>query len=149
MCIGNRNYAQCILYAVMVNVLKFQTLVVRQKGLDKQRRPRSDYFFRSSLIRVCPVCYSDTHFVNFSPGNQHFISDQTEKSVREILEQLPYTVKPVLSGHSKITPKLVFKAHYRLMQVKSIAECSEGSILQYFRLSLSYCFPLRPLLCLF
>ena len=36
------------------------------------------------------------------------------------------TVKPVLSGHSKK------KTSYRLMQVKSIAECSKGSILQYF-----------------
>ena len=48
------------------------------------------------------------------------------------------TVKPVLSGHSKRRPKLVFKTAYRLMQVKSIAECSNGSILQYFRPSLSY-----------
>ena len=31
---------------------------------------------------------------------------------------------------------LVFKSNYRLMQVKSIAECSKGSILQYFRPSL-------------
>ena len=37
-----------------------------------------------------------------------------------------YTVKPVLSGHSKK------KTNYRLMQVKSIAECSKGSILQSF-----------------
>ena len=29
--------------------------------------------------------------------------------------------------------KIVFKSWYRLMQVKSIAECSEESILQYFR----------------
>ena len=34
------------------------------------------------------------------------------------------TVKPVLSGHSKRRPKLVFKTDYRLMQVKYIAECS-------------------------
>ena len=34
------------------------------------------------------------------------------------------TVKPVLSGHSKKTQKLVSKTDYRLMQVKSIAECS-------------------------
>ena len=33
---------------------------------------------------------------------------------------------------------MVFKTVYRLMQVKSIAECSKGSILQYFLLSLSY-----------
>ena len=42
-----------------------------------------------------------------------------------------------------------FITDYRLMQVKSIAECSKGSILQYFRPSLSYHFPLRPLFCLF
>ena len=29
--------------------------------------------------------------------------------------------------------KIVFETDYRLMQVKSIAECSTGSILQYFR----------------
>ena len=46
-------------------------------------------------------------------------------------------VKPVLSGHSKRRPNVVFKTDYRLMQVKSIAECSKG-ILQYFRPSISY-----------
>ena len=35
------------------------------------------------------------------------------------------------------------------MQVKSIAECSKGSILQYFRPSLSYLLSLRYLFCLF
>ena len=35
------------------------------------------------------------------------------------------------------------------MQVKSIAECSKGSILQYFRSSLSYHLSLRSLFCLF
>ena len=34
------------------------------------------------------------------------------------------TVKPVLSGHSKRRPKLVFKTDYSLMQVKSIVEHS-------------------------
>ena len=34
------------------------------------------------------------------------------------------------------------------MQVKSIAECSKGSILQYFRHSLSYHLSLRSLFCL-
>ena len=33
--------------------------------------------------------------------------------------------------------KMVFKTDYPLMQVKSIAECSKRSILQYFRPSLS------------
>ena len=46
-------------------------------------------------------------------------------------------------------PKLVFKTNYRLMQVKSIAECSKGSILQYFQPSLSYHLSVRSLFCLF
>ena len=51
--------------------------------------------------------------------------------------------KSVLSGHSKK------KTNYRLMQVKSIAECSKGSILQSFRPSLSYHLLLRSLFCPF
>ena len=45
-----------------------------------------------------------------------------------------HTVKPVLSGHSKIDKIKVLKTGGSLMQVESIAECSkgEGSILQYF-----------------
>ena len=39
------------------------------------------------------------------------------------------TVKLVLSGHTKRRPKLVFKTDYHLMQVKSIAECPQESIL--------------------
>ena len=35
------------------------------------------------------------------------------------------------------------------MQVKSIAECSKVSILQYFRPSLSYHLSLRSMFCLF
>ena len=45
--------------------------------------------------------------------------------------------------------KMGFKTDYRLMQVKSIAEYSKGSILQYFRPSLSYHLLLRPLFYLF
>ena len=47
-----------------------------------------------------------------------------------ILEVFKYmytnsTVKSVLYNHSKEDKKLVFKTNYRLMQVKSIAECSK------------------------
>ena len=48
------------------------------------------------------------------------------------------TVKPVQTSHSPKDQKLVLKTNYCLMQVKSIAECSKGSILQYFRPSFSY-----------
>ena len=47
-------------------------------------------------------------------------------------------VKQPLSKRQQI----VFKTNYRLMQVKSNAECSMGSILHYFRTSLSYYFSL-------
>ena len=49
--------------------------------------------------------------------------------------------KPCKNGHSQKDQKLVFKANYRLMQVKSIAECAKGHILQYFRPSFSYHLP--------
>ena len=58
---------------ITVNVLKFRTLVGFKNGLDKQSRPGSDCFFRSSLIWVFHNCYSDMHFVNSSPDNQHFM----------------------------------------------------------------------------
>ena len=45
--------------------------------------------------------------------------------------------------------KLVFKTSYHLMQAESIAECSKGSILQYFQPSLSSHLSLRSLFCLF
>ena len=45
--------------------------------------------------------------------------------------------------------KLVVKTNYRLLQVKSIAECSNWSSLQYFRPSFTYYLSLRSLFCLF
>ena len=47
------------------------------------------------------------------------------------------TVKPVLSGHSKIDKTKVLKTNGSLMKVESIAECSSWSILQYFWPALS------------
>ena len=40
-------------------------------------------------------------------------------------------LRKVIRGHSKRRPKMVIKTDYRLMRVKSIAECSKGSIVQY------------------
>ena len=57
--------------------------------------------------------------------------------------------KACVNSQSEKDRELVFKTNYCLMQVKSIAECSNGSILQYFQPSLSYQLSLRPLLCLF
>ena len=45
-------------------------------------------------------------------------------------QEKTYAVKSVLRGHSERTPKLVSNTDNRLMQVKSIAECPKGSILE-------------------
>ena len=52
-----------------------------------------------------------------------------------ILWFVRYTVKPALSGHSKRRPKLVYKTDFRLMQLKSIAECSMRAFSNNFGLS--------------
>ena len=59
-----------------------------------------------------------------------------------------YTVKYVLSSHSKKDQKLVFKTKYLLMQSEVLQNAQE-IILQYFRTTLSYLLSFRPLLCLF
>ena len=66
-----------------------------------------------------------------------------------VLFQRSSTVKPVLSGHLKGRPKLFFNTDYHLMQVKSIAECSMESILQFFWPSIRHHWSLRALFCLF
>ena len=58
----------------------------------------------------------------------YLTNTDTDTCMHICLLTADYTVNPVLSGHSKN------KTNYRLMQVKSIAECSNGSILQYFDL---------------
>ena len=47
------------------------------------------------------------------------------------------TVKPVLSGHSKIDKTKILKTNGSLMQVENIAECSPWSIQQCFWPALS------------
>ena len=51
--------------------------------------------------------------------------------------------KTCLKRPLKKKTKTILMTKYRLMQVKSIAECSKGSILHYFRPSLSYHLSLR------
>ena len=45
-----------------------------------------------------------------------------------------YTVKPVLSGHSKIYKTMVLKTNGSLMKVESIAECSKRAFCNTFDL---------------
>ena len=79
---------------------------------------------------------------------RHIKSDHADKKGRTV-DPVRSTLKPVLSGHSQKGQKWVFKTNYCLMQVKSIAECSPWSILQYFRPTLSYHMALRPFYCIF
>ena len=64
-------------------------------------------------------------------SKESFICPKT-KLVNEYCAEEIYTVKPVISGHSDEHQKLVFSTDNCLMQVKSISECSKGSILRYF-----------------
>ena len=62
-----------------------------------------------------------------------FIFKDLFQQSRDVDEcSLQNTVKPVLSGHSKIDKTMVVIANGSLMKVQSIAECSLWSILQYF-----------------
>ena len=96
------------------------------------------------------VC-SKEHFLEFQLFSSFFYTFHTT----EISKTL--TVSNNIKNYSKTCvkrplskrPKIGFKTNYCLMQVKSIAECSKGSILQYFRASFSYHLSLRSLFCLF
>ena len=52
--------------------------------------------------------------------------------VDNILMTQLYTVKPILSGRSKIDKAKILMTNGRLMKVENIAECFPWSILQYF-----------------
>ena len=57
-------------------------------------------------------------------GSILYLHTDTDTCMHICLLAADYTVKPVLSCHSKK------KTNYRLMQVKSIAECSKGTFMK-------------------
>ena len=59
------------------------------------------------------------------------------------------TVKPVLSGHSKRRPNIVYSDQFLLNAGQKYCRMLQESILQYFQPSLSYHLSFRTLLCLF
>ena len=61
------------------------------------------------------------------------------------LNCLYYTVKHVYNDHSKIDKTKVLMTNGSLMKVKSIAEYSKGSILQYFLPALSDKWSWKPI----
>ena len=104
-----------------------------------------------------PGHFKDTHFFNRLKNNHDntimlddnaiMWDDNAIMWANKVYDEI--IVKPVLNCHSQTDGKMVNKTNYRLMQVRCIAECSKGSILQFFRPSLSYHLSLRSLFCLF
>ena len=80
--------------------------------------------------------------------NQPFYTSCIWTSQKSSFLSFIYYSKTCLKRPLKKKTKLVFKTDYRLIWVGSIAECSKGSILQYFRPSLSYHLSFMSLLCL-
>ena len=116
------------------------------------------------------ICWSLSHIDALHPPGCGACSGRIFESaigIWNLLAKLHInTVKPVLSGQSKRTPKLVFNTNYRLMQVKEHkklvfnTQLSLNAGQKYCRMlqgehsailstSISYLFPLRPLFCLF
>ena len=70
------------------------------------------------------VCSSKQVIVHVSLHWKRWQLSSTATSISLNLHVFYSALKPVLNGHSQKDRKLVFKTDYRLMQVKSIAECS-------------------------
>ena len=99
-------------------------------------------------------CFNESNCKIMSP--QHYFSCQVCNTIAswdllkiKTLHPRDKLIRKRCRMADKKSLKLVFKTKFRLMQVKSVAECSKGSILQYFGPSLSYHLSLRSLFCLF
>ena len=58
-------------------------------------------------------------------------ADTLHKSSHEIVVLIAYTVKPVLSGHSKRKPNMCFKTDYRLMKLPFVIKICVLSIFEW------------------
>ena len=95
--------------------------------------------FKLTMYNEKHKCPTEKNITCFRRENTVFLFVFKYFWSEKITKYLWTTVRPVLSGHSKRRPNLVFKINH-LMQVKSIAECSR----RYFRPLLSYHLSLRP-----
>ena len=128
------------------------TLKFIRKWLDTAIRASLGHLLNQSIVQpdIKPGNFKD-RLRNFSPTceRKNIVNKYiTKHSIYRILRFFKYRKTCVKWLQSK-DRKLVFKTIYCLMQVKSIAECSNGSIQQYFWPSLSYLMLLRSLFCLF
>ena len=69
---------------------------------------------------------------HFQPESKILFKLKQFETGLKLYAGLVYTVKPVLSGHSKKDKTKILMKNGSLMKIKSIAECSLWSILQYF-----------------
>ena len=80
---------KCKEYSKCSKILSTSCLL---KGIVKQCRPRSDCFFRSSLIQVFPVCYLTSNL--WVPAlKTSIIFEDRRRKMFKILEHLPYLDK--------------------------------------------------------
>ena len=94
--------------------------------------PLSLIIWKKNIVRVrhpLAKLSGSWHASGLGPGCFHMShkKDARLNGLRNL-----YTVKPVLRGHSKIDKTKILMTNGSLMKVKSIAECSPWSILQYF-----------------
>ena len=68
---------------------------------------------------------------------KHFLVINPKTGIFKIGSSEHYTVKPVWNRHSKIDKTKIFMTNSGSMKVKSIAECSPWSIMQYLWPALS------------
>ena len=84
-----------------------------------------DYSFSISMRNLLTLkvfqCFLETFTViKFQYSTRHFLCNQISAFKQD------NTVKPVLSGHSKIDKTNVLMTNSSLMKDKSIAECSDS-----------------------
>ena len=99
--------------------------------------PNVNYIHEKMFIRlIVGIVGITSRSVKWSNTSRLDLNNKTEIDSALCLKQdiCLYTVKPVFSGHSKRRPKLVCKTDCRLMQVKSIAECSKRAFCNTFDL---------------
>ena len=78
------------------------------------------------LSRYVQNIVSGRLFLSYNGPGPHWLLEHGQAN-KALMTLFRCTVKPVLSGHSKIDKTNVLKPCGTLMQVKSIAECSKGA----------------------
>ena len=92
-------------------------------------------FFTISYFREGYSQFEEsTSQVIVKPLKGSYFNPDCSSVIADIVTHIKITVKPVLSGHSKIDKTKVLKTNGSLMKVESIAECSLGAFCYTFYL---------------